>query len=105
MESMVNKFNLSIYKGKRVFVTGHTGFKGTWLCALLQVLDAQVAGFSLEPNTDPSHFRLLSDKENSSNSTISDILNSEILKEAKPELLFLSQSYKNYADKLKTSKD
>ncbi len=48
-----------IYNGKRVFVTGHTGFKGSWLCLWLQGLGAAVAGYSLEPQTKPSHFNLL----------------------------------------------
>jgi CDP-glucose 4,6-dehydratase len=46
----------SFYKGKRVFVTGHTGFKGTWLCHILLHADAEVIGYALEPVTNPSLF-------------------------------------------------
>ena len=38
----MNEFNLNFYKGKKVLVTGHTGFKGTWLCRILQELGAEV---------------------------------------------------------------
>ncbi len=44
------------YAGKRVFVTGHTGFKGSWLCLWLERLGAQVTGYALPPPTDPSLF-------------------------------------------------
>ncbi len=47
------------YQGKRVLVTGHTGFKGSWLCAWLLQLGAEVAGFSIDVPTDPSHFEAL----------------------------------------------
>ena len=46
------------WKGKRVLVTGHTGFKGSWLCLWLQRLGAQVSGYALKPPTDPSVFDL-----------------------------------------------
>jgi CDP-glucose 4,6-dehydratase len=46
----------SFWSGRRVFVTGHTGFKGSWLCLWLQRLGAQVTGFSLEAPTHPSLF-------------------------------------------------
>lgn len=46
------------YKGKRVLVTGHTGFKGTWLCKLLIMAGAEVTGYSLEPPTDPDLFSI-----------------------------------------------
>ena len=49
----------NIYKKKRVLVTGHTGFKGSWLCAWLTSLGAEVLGFSLDPNTSPNHFELI----------------------------------------------
>ena len=42
--------------GKKVFLTGHTGFKGGWLTIYLQALGAQVTGFSLEPPTEPNLF-------------------------------------------------
>ena len=48
-----------IYKGKTVLVTGHTGFKGSWLCLWLQELGANVVGYSLESVTNPNHFELL----------------------------------------------
>ena len=44
------------YSGKRVFVTGHTGFKGSWLSLWLQDMGAVVKGYALEPNTTPSLF-------------------------------------------------
>ncbi len=47
------------YRGRRVLVTGHTGFKGSWLSAWLLHLGARVVGFSLEPPTAPSHFDAL----------------------------------------------
>lgn len=49
----------SFWQGKRVVVTGHTGFKGAWLCFWLNRLGAKVCGLSLAPNTTPSLFELL----------------------------------------------
>ena len=55
---MINLFS-DIYKEKKVLVTGHTGFKGSWLCLWLQKLGAEVFGMALEPNTEPNHWNLL----------------------------------------------
>ncbi|MBM15174.1 MAG: CDP-glucose 4,6-dehydratase [Nitrospina sp.] len=49
----------NIYKDKHVLVTGHTGFKGTWLCTWLLELGAKVAGYSVDVPTEPSHFEVL----------------------------------------------
>jgi len=49
----------NLYRGKRVFVTGHTGFKGSWLAEWLLSLGAEVTGFALPPNTDPALFTQL----------------------------------------------
>ncbi len=49
---------LTYYQGKTVLVTGHTGFKGTWLCEILVGLGAQVVGYALEPTTTPNLFAL-----------------------------------------------
>lgn len=54
MESLVN-----VYKGKKVFVTGHTGFKGSWLCEWLLALGAEVYGFSNGIPTKPALFTQL----------------------------------------------
>jgi CDP-glucose 4,6-dehydratase len=50
---------LDFYKGKRVLITGHTGFKGSWMCEVLLNAGADVVGYALEPPTDPNLFELL----------------------------------------------
>ena len=52
----IGKVNPNFWKGKRVFITGHTGFKGSWLSLWLQQMGAEVKGFSLTPPTTPSLF-------------------------------------------------
>ena len=51
-------FDMEFYKGKKVFVTGHTGFKGSWLCKMLVKLGAEVTGYSLNPPTSPSLYKI-----------------------------------------------
>ena len=46
------------YKNKKVLITGHTGFKGSWLSLWLSEIGAEVIGFSLDPPTSPSHFEI-----------------------------------------------
>ena len=60
MENLVvqNLFN-GVYKNKTVLVTGHTGFKGSWLCFWLKQMGANVIGYALEAPTTPNHFELL----------------------------------------------
>ena len=50
--------NLTFFNGKRVFITGHTGFKGSWLCRMMVRAGAVVTGYSLEPPTQPNLFSL-----------------------------------------------
>ncbi len=60
MANLVNNNLFSgIYKSKRVFITGHSGFKGSWLSLWLQMMGAKVFGYSLPPNTKPHHLGLL----------------------------------------------
>ncbi|MHA9740511.1 CDP-glucose 4,6-dehydratase [Robinsoniella peoriensis] len=75
------EYQLDFYKGKRVFVTGHTGFKGAWLCKMLVNAGAEVSGYSLNPPTVPSLFEI-ADIEKDINSTIGDIRDFEKLKNA-----------------------
>ena len=56
MEAM--GLNLEFWRGKRVLLTGHTGFKGSWLTLWLKSLGAEVSGFALDPSTEPSLFEL-----------------------------------------------
>lgn len=59
MENLVNKHGLNdFYRGKRVLVTGHTGFKGSWLSVWLKELGAEVIGFALDPATPNDNFVL-----------------------------------------------
>ena len=48
---------IDTYQGKTVLITGHTGFKGSWLALWLESLGAKVIGYSLDPPTDPSVFQ------------------------------------------------
>jgi len=52
------EFNHKFLKNKKVFVTGHTGFKGGWLCLILNLLGAKITGYSLKPKTNPSLFKV-----------------------------------------------
>lgn len=54
MENMVSEFFLSAFKNKRVLITGHTGFKGSWLCYVLSNAGAIIKGYALKPDTEPS---------------------------------------------------
>ena len=69
------------YAGKRVFLTGHTGFKGSWLSVMLRLLGAEVYGYSLSPESEPSLFTLL-ELDKKMHSTIADIRDFARLKEA-----------------------
>lgn len=53
-----SQFDTEFYKGKSVLVTGHTGFKGTWMCQVLREMGAHVTGYALKPPTVPSLFEL-----------------------------------------------
>ncbi|MGN0632896.1 MAG: CDP-glucose 4,6-dehydratase [Oscillospiraceae bacterium] len=103
----MKEFELSFYKGKKVFVTGHTGFKGSWLCKMLANVGAVVTGYSLKPPTEPSLFEI-ADIEQDVNSVIGDIRDYNSLKaafdKAQPEIVFhlaaqpiVRESYKNPA--------
>lgn len=63
---------LEFFKGKKVLVTGHTGFKGSWLCRILTNSGAEVTGYSLEPPTNPALFNICGISANM-NSVIGDI--------------------------------
>src|SRR5688572_23099167 len=79
MENMVNRtFLKEQYSGKRVFITGHTGFKGSWLTAWLITLGAVVKGYSLPPEPTHHHFAVL-DIENKCKNVFDDIRNKYLL--------------------------
>lgn len=82
----------NVYKGKRIFLTGHTGFKGSWLALWLKELGADVCGYSLKPNTEPSMFNELKIGDKITKSVIGDILDEEKLLETmncfQPDIVF-----------------
>ncbi len=84
-------FDMNFYKGKKVFVTGHTGFKGSWLCRILVNAGAIVTGYSLPAQTEPNLFSLAG-LEGEIVSIIGDIRDFNTLKaafdSAQPELVF-----------------
>lgn len=82
--------NLSFYCGKTVFLTGHTGFKGSWMCKVLSLCGAKVVGYSLEPPTNPSLFEI-ADIENDVTHIVGDVRDLNALKtammQAKPDVV------------------
>jgi len=86
------KIDKKFWNQKKVFITGHTGFKGSWLSIFLTHLGAEVTGYSLKPNTKPSLFELANIRKIIKKSIISDVKNyskleSEI-KNSKATILF-----------------
>ena len=97
--------DLQFFRGKRVLVTGHTGFKGTWLCRILINSGAVVTGYSLEPETNPNLYSLAGLEERM-DSVIGDIRDYEklvnVFDGTKPEIVLhlaaqpiVRESYKN----------
>ncbi len=97
--------DLKFYKDKKVFITGHTGFKGSWLCKILKNAGAIVTGFSLAPPTEPSLFQI-ANIANGMTSILGDIRDIDALikvfNNAKPKIVFhlaaqplVRESYEN----------
>jgi len=74
----LNKF----WRGKKVFLTGHTGFKGSWFSIFLNLLGAKVVGYSLKPNTNPNLFDLAKLNKEIHKSIIGDIRDYNKLKKS-----------------------
>ena len=101
----LKRFTKEYYKGRNVFITGHTGFKGSWLCRILVNAGANVTGYALEPPTEPSLFELAGIGKDVHTIT-GDVRSLEDLKaafdEARPEIVFhmaaqpiVRESYQN----------
>lgn len=73
---------LKTFKGKNALITGHTGFKGSWLALWLHRLGANVTGYALEPPTDPSHFKASRVADVLAEDTRGDIRDSELIGKA-----------------------
>ena len=90
MESVVNKNSVSYYQNKKVFITGHTGFKGSWLMVWLNLLGANLKGYSLAPDNEQGLFNALAGQIKFQH-IIGDIRDKETLK--KEILDFLSSLF------------
>ena len=97
--------DISFYNGKNVLITGHTGFKGSWMCKLLIMAGAKVRGYALESPTDQSLFELCRISDGM-NSVVGDIRDLDHLKkvfaEVQPEIVIhmaaqplVRESYQN----------
>lgn len=102
-----------VYKNKRVFITGHTGFKGSWLAFWLLLLGARVKGYALEPKTDQDHF-VVTGTNSHIESVIGDVRDLDSIKNEissfKPEIVFhlaaqalVRESYQNPVDTYQTN--
>lgn len=98
-------FDGNFYKGKKVLITGHTGFKGTWMCEVLLELGAEITGYALQPPTEPSLF-VLTGMEERIHSIEGDVRDLEhllqVFEEVQPEIVIhmaaqpiVRESYKN----------
>lgn len=102
--------NCNFWQGKRVFLTGHTGFKGGWLSLWLQAMGAEVYGYSLNPPTEQNFFTTAKIGKGMRNSIIADIRDASALtremQAARPEIVFhlAAQSLvrRSYAEPIET---
>ena len=110
---MIQFFDNNIYSGKKVLVTGHTGFKGSWLSLWLKELGAEVFGLSKDIPTNPSHFKLLNIKKDIGHH-IFDIRDKDklcsLIQKVAPDFVFhlaaqplVKQSYKNPSETISTN--
>lgn len=87
----IDKVNPSFWSGKRVFITGHTGFKGGWLSLWLASMGAKITGYALKPNTTPNFFEVTKIASGLDHSHIADIRDLEKLRktmaQAEPEIV------------------
>jgi CDP-glucose 4,6-dehydratase len=82
-------FFSDIYRNRRILLTGHTGFKGSWLALWLTTLGAEVTGLALDPDTDPNHWNILDLKIPEHRTDIRDAAAVEsIVRTVKPEIVF-----------------
>ncbi len=105
MKGRQEMFDVSFFKGKKVLITGHTGFKGSWMCQLLLMAGARVTGYALEPPTDSGLFDLchLDEQMNSVTGDVRDLTHlKQIFDEIQPEMVIhmaaqplVRESYKN----------
>lgn len=105
MESVVRMMDMNFYSGKRVFITGHTGFKGSWLCRMLVNAGAVVTGYALPASVSPNLYSLAELDHRIVNNTgdIRDLKNlQEAFNRAQPEIVIhlaaqpiVRDSYKN----------
>jgi CDP-glucose 4,6-dehydratase len=83
--------NSEFWRGQRVFLTGHTGFKGSWLSLWLQSMGAELHGFSLEPSTQPNLFTVAQVAKGMASSTFGDIRDlptvRSVMQEVKPSIV------------------
>lgn len=97
--------DLSFYKGKRVLITGHTGFKGSWMCRMLILAGAKVTGYALDAPTKPNLFELCK-LEKDMESIVGDVRDlshlKQVFEEVKPEIVIhmaaqplVRESYQN----------
>ncbi len=101
---------MSFWSDKRVFLTGHTGFKGGWLSLMLSENGADVHGFSLDPPTEPNFFDITRLPSHLASSTIGDIRNrsalSAAMRAARPDIVFHLAAQplvrRSYADPVET---
>lgn len=91
VEAVVMSVQMEFWRGKRVLLTGHTGFKGSWLALWLEQMGALVSGIALPPNTSPSLFNLAYVAEDM-HSHFCDIRDAQALaaavRNARPEIVF-----------------
>lgn len=91
MESLVTVGKANFWRGKRVLLTGHTGFKGSWLALWLQRLGADVTGIALAPNTTPSLFELARLGEGITShfcDICAPLVLAQLVRNARPEIVF-----------------